>query len=291
MKLKRFLGLIAASSLGVSSLTPPAPANAQAMAACPDPSTLNGFVADGVTIFDPTFISVTGGSCASTPDEYGVTVYKMGLCINDPTPASGSAADYSSCSLSFEDTSGSAASFAAGGSVALPASLATRPDDGTYSYAMILISTTFNIKATYGPLGDGTTYYSTSTSVGSTGSPDRTGPATVNPVLTNSFNPRVSCDSQDTVSGSSGPMTGTLLNSSEERIPDSTAVTSCAGANYILGVVALTSPVTIDETVTALDATFTVTNNGTTIVSDDPLSPTGIIFDSGPFDVVLSVVR
>ena len=89
-------------------------------------------------------------------------------------------------------------------------------------------------------------------------------------------------------------MTGTILNSSEERIPDDTTVPNCTGAEYILGVVSLTSPVTIDETVTALDATFTVTNNGTTIVSDNPgggLPPTGIIFESGPFDVVLSVVR
>ena len=289
MKLKRFLGLIAASSLGVGFLTPPPPANAQ-MAACPDPSTLTSLANPG----DATsFFNVTGGSCSGTPDEYGVTVYKMGLCVNDPTPAAGSAADYSTCSLSFEDTSGSAASFAAGGSVALPASLATRPDDGTYGYAMILISTTFDIKATYGPLA-GNTYYSTPSSVGSTGTPDTVGPASVNPVPTNSFNPSVSCDSQDTVSGSSGPMTGTLLNSSEERIPDSTAVTSCAGATYILGVVNLTSPVTIDETVTALDATFTVTNNGTTVALNNPPgggAPTGVIFDSGPFDVILSVVR
>ena len=291
MKLKRFLGLITASSLGVGSLTQPVPANAQ-MAACPDPSTLNGFIADGA-IVDPTFMSVTGGSCAGTPDEYGVTVYKMGLCVNDPTPAAGSAADYSSCSLSFEDTSGSPASFAAGGSVALPASLARRPDDGTYNYAMILISTTFDIKATYGPLGDGTTYYSTSTSVGNTGTPNTTGPATINPVLTTSFDPGNSCDSQDAVNGSSGQMTGTVLNSSEERIPDDTAATDCSGANYILAVVSLTSPVTIDETVTALDATFTVTNNGTTIAGNSPGGgpPTGIIFESGPFDVVLSVVR
>jgi len=285
MKLKRFLGLIAASSLGVGFLTPPPPANAQ-MAACPDPSTITSLVGAEATSFQ----NATGGSCSGTPDEYGVTVYKMGLCVNDPTPAAGSAADYSTCSLSFEDTSGSSASFAAGGSVALPASLATRPDDGTYGYAMILISTTFDIKATYGPLA-GNTYYSTPSSVGSTGTPDTAGPASVNPVLTNSFNPSVSCDSQDTVSGSSGPMTGTLLNSSEERIPDSTAVTSCAGATYILGVVNLTSPVTIDETVTALDATFTVTNNGTTVALNNTTPPTGVIFDSGPFDVILSVVR
>jgi len=284
MKLKRFLGLIAASTLGVGSLTPPAPVNAQAMAACPTASSQADFA---------TWLTNTGGSCAGTPDEYGVTVYKMGLCINDPTPAAGSAADYSSCSLTFEDTSGSAASFAAGGSVALPESLATRPDDGIYNYALILISTTFEIQATYGPLGDGTTYYSTSTSVGSSGTPNTTGPATTNPAPTTSFNPGQSCDSQDTVSGSSGPMTGTLLNISEERIPDDTTVSNCTGAEYILGVVSLTSPVTIDETVTALDATFTVTNNGTTIVSDNPGGggPTGIIFESGPFDVVLSVVR
>jgi len=282
MKLKRLLGLIAASSLGAGSLLTANPAAAQT--ACPS--------ASGQTF--AAWATATTGNCAGTPDEYGVTVYKMGLCTSNPAGSPGSAADYSSCSLSFEDASGSYTSFAAGGSSALPATFSSRPADGTYNYAIILISKTFKIKAEYGPIvppggGAAVTYYSTPTSVGSTGTPNITGAATAEPVDTTSFNPGNACDAQDTVSGSSGPMTGYLLDSGESLIVDDTSVTSCAGAEYILGVVALTSPVTIDETVTALDATFTVTNNGTTIASDQ--GGTGIIFESGPFDVVLSVVR
>ena len=286
MKLKRFLGLIAASSLGAGSLLTANPAAAQT--ACPS--------ASGQTF--AAWATATTGNCAGTPDEYGVTVYKMGLCTSNPAGSPGSAADYSSCSLSFEDASGSYTSFAAGGSSALPATFSSRPADGTYNYAIILISKTFKIKAEYGPIvapaggpgaGTSVTYYSTPTSVGNTGKPNITGPASAEPVDTTSFNPGTACDAQDTVSGSSGPMTGYLLDSGESLIVDDTSVTSCAGAEYILGVVALNSPVTIDDTVTALDATFTVTNNGTTIVSDQ--GQTGIIFESGPFDVVLSVVR
>ena len=278
MKTKLLLGLFAASALSIGSALNPSSAKA---AACPVASTQADFAAWRTT---------TGGNCSGTPNEYGVIVHKMGLCTNDPTPSSGSSADYSSCSLTFEDNSGgTAASFAAGGSISLPSSLSSRPDDGTYGYALILISSTFEIEATYGPLADGTTYYSTSTSVGNTGTPNTTGPATTEPITTSSFNPGVACDSQDTVGSSSGLLTGTLLNSSEERIPDSSSVTTCSGADYILGVVALSSPVTVDSTVTALDATFTVTNNGTTIVSDN--GGTGIIFEPGPFNVVLSVVR
>ena len=282
MKLKHFLGAIAASSLGLSFTAIPQHAQAQ-NAACPDPSTLTSVATPG----DPTsFQSITGGSCSGTPDNYGVTIYKMGFCTSDPTPSGGALPDYSSCSLTFEDSSGSAANFAAGSTFgALPASLSSAPAYGTYGYAIILISTRFNIQAQYGPIA-GNTYYSTPTSTGWPASANTTGPATSNPVTANSFGNN--CDSLDSLSISAGTLTGTILNSSEERIPDSSTAATCTGATYILGVVALNSPITIDESVTALDATFTVTNNGTTIVIDNT---GGIIFDAGPFNVTLNVVR
>jgi hypothetical protein len=277
MKPKKLFNALAASSLGLSCIGTPQSTNAQ-MAACPNPSTLANVAG---------FVAATGGACAGTPDEYGVTVYKMGLCTSDPTPAPSVAADYSSCSLTFEDSAGSVANFAAGRSLGLPASSTTRPANGTYGYAIILIGTTFNIKAQYGPVG-ATTYYSTATSTGWPAVANTTGPATLSPVPLGSFNPGTSCDSQDSLSIPSGTLTGTTLNSSQQRIPDSSAVTTCSGATYILGVVSLSAPVTIDESVTALDALFTVTNMGTTITTDNA---GGLIFDSGPFNVVLSVVR
>ena len=282
MKLKRLLGLIAASSLGVGLLTPPTPANAQSTA-CPDPSTLTSVA----TPLDATsFESVTGGTCSGTPSVYGVTVYKMGLCTSNPSPSSG-AVDYSSCSISYEDSAGTTVNFAAGSKLELDENLSTELADGTYSYALILISKTFNIKAEYGPIA-GNTYYSTSTSTGWPAQGNTVGPATENPVTAQSFGQN--CDSEDSLSISSGTLTGTLLNSSGERIPDSTAVASCSGVEYILGVVSLNSPVTIDGK-TTLEAIFTVTNSGTTLNIDNaPGGVPGIIFDAGPFNVSFNVI-
>ena len=119
------------------------------------------------------FIALSGGSCYGTPEEYGVTIYKMGLCTSDPKPtAVGSAPDTSSCSFNFEkdDGVGEAASFAAGGEVDLSETYSSRPDVGEYEFAYIEIKNSFDIKAKYGPLGDAanTTYFTDGT-LGSAG--------------------------------------------------------------------------------------------------------------------------
>ena len=285
MKLKRFLGLIAATSLSVEALTLPSPANAQSDP-CPNPSTLTSVDGAG----DATsFRSITGdGTCSGTPSSYGVTIYKMGLCTSDPSPAQGAAADYSSCSISYEDSAGSSVNFAAGTSLALSEALSLDIEDGTYGYAMILLSKTFNIKAEYGPIA-GNTYYSTNTSTGWPAQGNTVGPATVNPVSANSFGQN--CDSADTLSIPAGSLTGTLLNSSGERIPEDTSIQTCSGVEYILGVVGLNSPVTIEDGVT-LEALFTITNSGTTLNIDNaPGGVPGIIFDVGPFNVTFNVIR
>lgn len=286
MKLKPFLSLLATASLGISVLSPPTAANAQTSSACPDPSLVTSVNTNGdATSFEA--LTGGGGTCSGTPDTYAVTVYKMGVCASDPAPSSG-AADYSSCSITYEDESGTSANFSAGTSLGLSESLSSRPDNGTYGYAVILIGTTFNIKAQYGPISDGsnTIFYSTSTSTGWPASANTTGPATAEPVTANSFGDN--CDSQDSLTIAAGTLTGTILDASGERIPDSSSASTCTGATYILGVVELSSPVTIDSSVSSLDATFTVTNNGTTLNIDNS---GGIIFDAGPFNVTLSVVR
>ena len=99
--------IFAASAIGLASTGSPQPAYA---AACPDPSTLTSINDNGdATSFD----AITGGSCSGTPDSYGVTIYKMGFCKTDPRPSQGVSPDYSSCSITFENSSGTAANFAA----------------------------------------------------------------------------------------------------------------------------------------------------------------------------------
>lgn len=277
-----FIATFVASSIGLTGIVNSQPTYAQALAACPDPSTLTSV--DGIgdaTSFD----SVTGGDCSGTPDGYGVTIYRMGLCTNNPSPSQGASPDYNSCSISFESESGNAANFAAGKSVDLDGGLAARPNNGTYRYLFILLGSTFNIKAKYGPIA-GVTYYSTSTSTGWPASANTTGPATYNPVSAKSFGDN--CDSEDSLTVDSGTLTGSLLNSSEIRISESAAVPSCIGVKYILGVVSLNEPVTVDNDVTSLEAVFKVTNNGTTINIDNS---NGIIFDIGPFDASMRVNR
>ena len=281
MNLKLLFGFLAASSLSAAFLVYP---NDVKAAACPDLSitTLTSVDDDD----DATsFNAVTGGDCSGTPDEYGVTIYKMGLCASDPVSSVGAEPDYSSCSITYDDSDGTDADFSASTSVGLDESLSTRPADGTYNYAFMLLNNTFRIKAEYGPIG-GLTYYSTSTSVGGSGTANTTGPATINDVTANSFGEN--CDAQDTVSADAGPMTGTLLNTSQQRISDDGSVSTCSGVSYILAVVNLDSPVTITESVRSLDATFTVTDNGTTIYGD---GSGGLVFDAGPFNVTMGVVE
>ena len=154
-----FLGTISFSQNKVSAEESPV---------CPDPSTTTiTSIADrdDATSF---YALTDGGFCKGTPDEYGVTVYKMGFCTKNPanptgsSVLAGSAPDYSSCSWTYENSTGESASFSAGGSIDLTDSFASTPATGTYPYAVMLISKDFDIKGKFGPVG-GKTYYSTTT--------------------------------------------------------------------------------------------------------------------------------
>ena len=59
-------------------------ANAEESPECPDPSTTT--ITSIADRGDATsFYALTGGGfCKGTPDEYGVTVYKMGFCTKNP---------------------------------------------------------------------------------------------------------------------------------------------------------------------------------------------------------------
>ena len=67
--------------------------------------------------------------------------------------------------FNFEKVDGEPASFASGGEVDLSEEYSSRPEVGEYEFAYIEINKTFNVKASYGPIGDAarTTYFTNGT--------------------------------------------------------------------------------------------------------------------------------
>ena len=263
-------------------------------AACPDPSLVTSPNGRGDST---SFIALSGGDCYGTPEEYGVTIYKMGLCTSNPAPSSaGSAPDTSSCSFNFEkdDGVGEAASFAAGGEVDLSEAYSSRPDVGEYEFAYIEIKNSFDIKAKYGPLGDAsnTTYFTNGTLgeagtvTGSSTTPTASdGYATTTAPLNTFFGDggTAICAATANESVSGGTIRAYLLDSSDKLIADDSSVTECSGVKKLLGIMQLNTKVNITAATTSVKTTFKVTDNGSTVIYDDGTD--GLQFDSGPFSV------
>ncbi len=293
LKSKKLLttALFITSGLTILSYSNPV----KASSACPTASTITSPNDFGDTT---SFIATTGGSCYGTPEEYGVTIYKMGLCTSNPAPsAAGSAPDTSSCSFNFEkdDGVGEPASFASGGEVDLSAEYSSRPDVGTYNYAYIEIKNTFDIKASYGPLGDSarTTYFTNGTvseagtvTGASTTPTESDGYVTTEaPLTTFGFleggGQECQATGEENVTG--GTIRAYLLDSSGTLIADDSSATECSGVTKLLGIMQLDDAVSITSSTTSVKTTFKVENNGTSVVYDDVAD--GIRFDSGPFSV------
>ena len=291
LKSKKLLTTVFFITSGLTILSHSNPAKASA---CPDASSVTSPNGSG----DATsFIALSEGSCYETPEEYGVTIYKMGLCTSNPAPSSaGSAPDTSSCSFNFEkdDGVGEVASFAAGGEVDLSAAYSSRPDVGEYEFAYIEIKNSFDIKAKYGPLGDAanTTYFTNGTFgaagtvTGASTTPTASdGYATTTAPLNTFFGDggTAICAATANESVSGGTIRAYLLDSSDKLIADDSSVTECSGVKKLLGIMQLNTKVNITESTTSVKTTFKVTDNGSTVIYDDGTD--GLQFDSGPFSV------
>ena len=299
LKSKKLLTTALFLTSGLTILSHSNPVNATD--ACPDPSTItspNDF-GDATS-----FIATTGGSCYGTPEEYGVTIYKMGLCTSNPAPSSaGSAPDTSSCSFNFEkdDGVGEAASFASGGEVDLSEEYSSRPEVGEYEFAYIEINKTFNVKASYGPIGDAarTTYFTngTITEAGTVTGASTTPTASDGyvtseaPLTTFGYleGGGVVCTATGEESVTGGTIRAYLLDSSDTLIADDASATECPGVTKLLGIMQLDTKVNITESTSSVKTIFKVENNGTSVVYDDVAD--GIRFDSGPFSVTFETTE
>ena len=204
---------------------------------CPDPSTTT--ITSIADRGDATsFYALTGGGfCKGTPDEYGVTVYKMGFCTKNPANPTlssvrvGSAPDYSTCSWTYENSTGEAASFSAGGSLDLSETYASDPATGTYPYAVMLISKDFNIKGKFGPVG-GKTYYSTTTF--QTSSTDSDDYATQVAPLNTFGGDEVCVAYTEGEVVTDGTISAYLINSSGILLDSDSTITECSGQELSL---------------------------------------------------------
>ena len=216
------------------------------------------------------------GACKGTPSRYEIIIYEMGLCTADPL-ASGTFVR-TTCTATFT-SSGTTTDLAGGASVSLGSS-GSRPADGSYSHAYIVIGNTFGLSGEYelsaGPLAG--TYRSNSN-----------GTAVKNGALTNftetldSFDDPPTCDPEasDTVGG--GQLTA--------FVADTTLVTasSCTGVSRIVASFAPSSSIVIDSAATGLKVTFSVTDNGMTVMED----ANGKVdyFASGPFSPTFTILN
>ena len=222
-----------------SGLTILSPSNPVKATACPSATTVTSPNDFGDT---SSFVSLSGGDCYGTPDKYGVTIYRMGLCSGDPSPSVGGAPDKSICTFTFEkdDSIGEPRSFGASEEVALSEEYSSAPAVGTYKYAYIEIKNSFDIKAKYGPLADSdnTTYFtngtsgSASTVTGATTTPGESDGYTATTSPLNTFFGEEGAEvcaatADESVTG--GTINAYLLDSSDNLIADDDGVTECSG--------------------------------------------------------------
>ena len=145
---------------------------------------------------------------------------------------------------------------------------------------ILIKSKDFLIKGKFGPVG-GQTYYSTSTFESS--SNDIADYATTTAPL-NSFGGPGNCTAyteDETVTG--GTISAYLLNSSGTMLVNNEELSKCSGQVKLLGVMEMSSALSITENTKGLKMTFVVTNNGMSVVSNR--TGTEIYVDSGPFSV------
>ena len=268
---------------------------------CPDPSKT-----EITSIYDPSdkssFFELTGGYgeegggfCRGTPDQYGVTVFKMGFCKKNPANPTGLLIlegkkpnyDLSSCTWAFESTSGEAADFSVGGSVDLSEVASSEPAAGVYPHAVMIISKDFRIKGKYGPVAGKTYYTNGKFEESSTDISDYA--VTTAPLK--SFSGPTECTATTennvveggTISAYLLDATGAILVSDEK---DDTGA-PCSGMEKLLGVMNMSSDLIISDTTKGLRMTFLVKDNGMSVISKggENQPPSELIMDSGPFSV------
>ena len=220
-------------------------------------------------------------TCMTTPDRFEVKIFELGLCLS--LPLSGSIgsfeSDFTSCQKTMISLGGTDTDLAGLSTTNLP-SASTRPANGTYPYAYILIENDIGIKGSYA-VKNGNTYYSDGSSNGGF---KISGPAE------NHTESLVSFD--ETFDPEFGPIT--MSSGGKVRallVTDANVRASSGGVQRLFGIFETNSgsPITIDDSATGLQVELKVTNAGYTVNIDSNGVPEK--FNSGPFKPVFTIIN
>ena len=223
--------------------------------------------------------SINANGCYKTPDRYVVKILEMGLCTSNPL--SGTNFDGSSCTATYTNTDGVEIDVAAGAAT-LTGGTNTKPASATYPHAYVKMANTFGLKGSYQL--NGTTYCSKSdASADSTsGCTAENFTETLKSFSGSCSNPYNADDAKASETLTEGTMAARLTNSSY------VTATAC-NATHLVGALALTNSVVIEDSTSGLEVKFTVSNSGMTII---PTNNTGNVvgqFGGGPFQAVFSL--
>ena len=246
------------------------------------------------------------GDCAFAPDEYTVTIYEMGLCTSEPTaPTTSSAYALDTCSTVINSASGQTINLAAGSELTLTD--VTRPTNGTYTHAYMVLGNDFGITVTkqftntmhrYNTATSGNFCWTTSgteynsdwggppanpTTFANCGTEGEAAPAMYTEILdhfdTDTYN-------YGPVSVESGNLTAYLVTDSNDRL-----VNAVKTADRIFGKQTLGTAVEVTNTSSTFVVSFGVNQATSTQMSDEGSLNTYdvIAFGSGPFSAFITV--
>jgi hypothetical protein len=251
-------------------------------------------VSSGVT-------TISGGSCGSQPDSYGINMYKMYLCTSAPTqPTTSSTADLDAggCVLVLNGgTDGVRVDVTGSTKVEFTGATFTKPAQGVYTHGYMHIDNVFYIKqqrifneAKEG-LKSGTDngiHCSTLSGTGSDSDQNSTcGSSAITPGTWGS----VLTDLDGGTAGFQASAEATNLNNTGSDIKgillDSNAYTAeTAGeVDTLAGFQTFGTPVTVGLNTKSFDIAFGITEGST--IFEDGSDPNVVGFSSGPFQAVI----
>ena len=269
MNTKTILKTIFKVSLGISLISPvfkSEPAKAF-VTACSDTDT----VAD---------MSAEANACFLTPEMLKVTFYEIGFCTSDPL-ATGTFVS-TTCSKSWDNTSGFETDIGKKSFSNMEGKTYKVPN-ATYGYAYAIMNNEWAYKAQY-KLSGGDTYYTNSTNGLVTTTESDYGE------WTDDISNMVGQESTGAcfdfeASTTGGTVSAVLTNSS---LVTATDQTTCNNASRVVGSVALTSSVTMDDSVKGYKLNWQITNMGIGLSNSG-----GTPYDwrGGPFTPIFTLIK
>ena len=236
--------------------------------------------ADTDTVTD---MSGEANPCFITPEMLKVTFYEIGFCTSDPL-ATGTFVS-TTCSKSWDNTSGFETDIGKKSFASMTGTTYKVPN-ATYGYAYAIMNNTWTYKAQY-KLSGGDTYYTNSTNGLVTTTESQYGEWTDDISYMDGQETTNKCyDFEASTTG--GTVKAVLANS---ILVTATDTTTCNNATRVVGSVALTSSVTMDDTVKGYKLNWQITDMGIGLSNNGGTPSIPFDWRGGPFTPIFTLIK